>query len=81
MPVLISIIFFLVYHISSITGEKSALQGVISISQGMWLSSFILAPLGLFFSYKAANDSSVFSSARISILLKKTKGLWKVKKS
>lgn len=81
MPVLVSIIFFLIYHISSITGEKSALQGVISISQGMWVSACILAPLGLFFSYKAANDSSIFSSTRISILFKKTRELWKVKKS
>ena len=81
MPVLVSIIFFLIYHISSITGEKSALQGVISISQGMWMSSFILAPLGLFFSYKAANDSSVFNSSVVTNLLTKLKVLWKVKKS
>ena len=81
MPVLVSIIFFLIYHISSITGEKSALQGVISISQGMWMSSFILAPLGLFFSYKAANDSSVFNISVVTNLLTKLKVLWKVKKS
>jgi len=81
MPVLVSIIFFLIYHISSITGEKSALQGVITISQGMWMSSFILAPLGLFFSYKAANDSSLFNSSRVTNLLTKLKVLWKVKKS
>jgi len=81
MPVLVSIIFFLVYHISSITGEKSALQGVININEGMWLSSFILAPLGLFFSYKAANDSSLFSSNRIAIILTKFRALWKAKKS
>ena len=81
LPVLVSIIFFLIYHISSITGEKSALQGVISISQGMWMSSCILTPLGLFFSYKAANDSSIFNSSTVTNLLTKLKVLWKVKKS
>ncbi len=81
MPVLVSIIFFLVYHISSITGEKSALQGVINIHEGMWLSSFILAPLGLFFCYKAANDSSLLNSNKITLIRTKIKALWKVKKS
>jgi lipopolysaccharide export system permease protein len=81
MPVLVSIIFFLVYHISSITGEKSALQGVITITQGMWLSSFILTPLGILFSYKAANDSSVFDTNKIHLLFAKMSLLWKAKKS
>lgn len=81
MPVLVSIIFFLVYHISSITGEKSALQGVITITQGMWLSSFILTPLGIIFSYKAANDSSVFDTNKIHLLFAKMSLLWKAKKS
>ena len=81
MPVLVSIIFFLIYHISSITGEKSALQGVISITQGMWLSSFILTPLGLFFSYKAANDSSLINSSKLHVLISKIRLLWKAKKS
>ena len=60
MPVLISILFFLVYHISSITGEKSALQDVITVSQGMWISSFILTPLGLFLSIQASKDATFF---------------------
>ena len=81
MPVLVSIIFFLIYHISSITGEKSAMQGVLNISQGMWLSSFILTPLGLFFSYKAANDSTLINTNKASVLFGKIKQLWKVKKS
>ena len=60
MPVLISILFFLIYHISSITGEKSALQDVIPVSQGMWISSFILTPLGLFLTIQASKDATFF---------------------
>jgi len=80
MPVLVSIIFFLIYHISSITGEKSAMQGVLDISQGMWLSSFILTPLGLFFCYKAANDSTLINTNYASVLFGKINQLWKAKK-
>jgi lipopolysaccharide export system permease protein len=80
MPVLVSIIFFLIYHISSITGEKSALQDVLTIKEGMWLSSMILTPLGLFFSYKAANDSNLINTSKLSVLLIKIKQLWKQKK-
>jgi len=80
IPVLVSIIFFLIYHISSITGEKSAMQGVLDISQGMWLSSFILTPLGLFFCYKAANDSTLINTNYASVLFGKIKQLWKAKK-
>lgn len=81
MPVLISIIFFLIYHISSITGEKSALQGVITATEGMWISSLILTPLGLYFTYKAANDSSLLNTTIINNAFLRFKGLWKVKKS
>ncbi len=80
MPVLVSIIFFLIYHISSITGEKSALQDVLTIKQVMWLSSLILTPLGLFFSYKAANDANLINTSKLSVLLIKIKQLWKQKK-
>ena len=81
MPVLISILFFLVYHISSITGEKSALQGVISATEGMWISSMILTPLGLYFTYKAASDSPLLNTSIINKVFTIFKGLWKLKKS
>ena len=81
MPVLISILFFLAYHISSITGEKSALQGIISVSRGMWASSLILTPLGIFFTIKAASDSTLFEISMHRGFVKKLKELWNRKKS
>jgi lipopolysaccharide export system permease protein len=71
MPVLISILFFLVYHIISITGEKSALQGVVSVFEGMWASAIFLSPLGLFLTYKANNDRPLFNFSFSSNLFKK----------
>ena len=81
MPVLISILFFLVYHISSITGEKSALQDVISVSQGMWISSFILTPLGLFLTIEASKDATLFDINFHRKFLLRLKQVWPQKKS
>lgn len=81
MPVLISILFFLAYHISSITGEKSAIQGVLSITFGMWLSAFILTPLGIFFIIRAASDSTLFEIRLHKTITLRIKELWNRKKS
>lgn len=60
MPVVISIIFFVIYHVISISGEKFAREGVILPWKGMWISSVILLPVGIFLTYKATTDSALF---------------------
>ena len=60
MPVVVSVIFFLVYYITWTIGEKSAKGGDLSPVIGEWISIIILTPIGLFLSYKAANDSVLF---------------------
>lgn len=60
MPVVVAVIFFLFYYIISTIGEKSAKDGNLSPFIGMWISIIILTPIGLFLSYKAANDSVLF---------------------
>lgn len=61
MPVVISVIFFLLFWILSITGEKMAKEQVIEVYQGMWLATAVLFPLGFFFTYKATTDSAMFN--------------------
>ncbi|MBT8194793.1 MAG: YjgP/YjgQ family permease [Bacteroidia bacterium] len=61
VPVIISVFFFLVYHIISISGEKFAREGVLEAYQGMWLSTFILLPIGLFLMYKASKDAALLN--------------------
>jgi lipopolysaccharide export system permease protein len=60
MPLVVSIIFFLIYHVTSITGEKMAKEGVIPPFKGMWLSAAVLLPVGMFLIYKATHDSVIF---------------------
>ncbi|MFM7218479.1 MAG: LptF/LptG family permease, partial [Bacteroidota bacterium] len=64
MPVVVSILFFVSYHVISITGEKFAREGVLSPPQGMWLSTLILLPIGILLTLKATSDSAIFSAER-----------------
>ncbi len=57
MPVVVSVLFFVIYYLLSITGERLAKEGVLTPIEGMWLASAILLPLGVFITLKAANDS------------------------
>lgn len=60
-PLIISVLLFIVYYIIDNTGYKMAREGRMEVWEGMWLSSAVLLPLGVFFTYKAMNDSAVFN--------------------
>jgi lipopolysaccharide export system permease protein len=62
MPVVVSIVFFVIYHIISITGEKYARAGVLEPEIAMWLASGILLPLGIFLTYKATTDAPLLDA-------------------
>ena len=61
MPLVISVFIFIFYYIIDNTGYKMARDGHIAVWAGIWLSTFVLIPLGVFVTYKAMNDSSVFN--------------------
>jgi lipopolysaccharide export system permease protein len=61
MPVVISVLFFIFYYIINNIGRKMARDGVWDAWQGVWLSSFVLFPLGCFLTYKAMNDSALLN--------------------
>ena len=62
LPVVISVLFFVAYHITSITGEKAAKVGDLSMFTGMWLSSMVLLPVGLFLAFKATSDAPLLDA-------------------
>jgi lipopolysaccharide export system permease protein len=59
LPMVMSILFFLIWQILKNTGEKYGKEGVLPVYQGVWLASFILIPIGLFLTYKASTDSQI----------------------
>jgi len=60
LPVVVSVVFFLIYYIISTIGEKYVKAGDAPPAIGMWVAIYILTPIGLFLSYKAATDSAIF---------------------
>ena len=62
VPVIISVLFFVLYYIVDITGVKFARELMWYPAAGTWLSSLVLLPLGVFLSYKASNDSVIMNS-------------------
>lgn len=62
MPVVVSIIIFLIYYIINSMGERAAKNGTWEIWFGTWISTFVTLPLGIFFTYKATRDSAVFNA-------------------
>ena len=60
-PVVISVILFIIYYIIDNTGYKMAREALWPCWAGMWLSSFVLLPMGIFLTYKAATDSPLFN--------------------
>jgi len=61
-PVVISVVMFIIYYIIDNTGYKMAREGLWTAMQGMWLSSSVLLPIGIFLTYKAAVDAVLFNT-------------------
>lgn len=60
MPMLISIVLFILFWVITITGEKMAKEGSVSSAVGMWMGCAIYLPLGLWLTIKATADSTLF---------------------
>ena len=60
MPLVISVILFIVYYIFDNAGYKMARDGRLDVVSGIWLSTFVMFPLGVFFTYKAVGDTTMF---------------------
>jgi lipopolysaccharide export system permease protein len=60
MPVLMSIIFFILYYMLTITGEKWAKEGLTDSIFGTWFSNLVLLPFGFFFLRQARRDARLF---------------------
>lgn len=61
LPVVISVIIFVLYYIIDSGSTRLARSGEMSMIPGIWMSTFVLAPIGAFFTYKSNKDSVVFN--------------------
>jgi lipopolysaccharide export system permease protein len=74
-PLVFSIIFFVLFYLLNTIGERLAREGVVSCFTGMWLSSFVLFPIGLFLTIKAMRDSQLFNNEAYFRFFKKVRSL------
>src|SRR5690606_22372301 len=60
-PAVISVLFFVIWYVISLSGEKLVEENLISTPAGMWASTYLLLPAGLFLTYKASTDSVIMN--------------------
>jgi len=77
LPILVSVFFFLFYHVLSMIGEKSAKDLSMQAYEGIWLANMTFSPIALFLIYKAKNDTQLIDFSpllkRINQFIKKRK--------
>ena len=61
VPVIISVLVFIIYYIFDNTGYRMAREDEWTVWFGMSISTAVLTPVAAFFTYKANNDSVVFN--------------------
>ncbi len=79
MPVIVSVLVFIIYYIIDNTGYKMARDGKWIVWMGMWTSSAVLAPLGIFLTYKSNKDSVVLNADAYINWFKKIVGIRSVR--
>ncbi len=73
-PLVVSVLLFIFYFIIDNAGYKMARDGKTEVWEGIWLSSAVLLPLGVFFTYKAVGDSAVFNFDAYKALFRRITG-------
>ena len=76
MPLVVAIIFFLLFHLLNMFGEKFVKEGMLPPVIGMWLAVIVLTPVGIFLTYKAMHDSQLFNKEFYNKAFKKIKNLF-----
>ena len=83
-PAIISVLFFVAYWVIDISGTKLARDGAVDAFTGVFISSYILLPTGIFLTWKAIHDSAIFNMDAIKSIWRKIKmkvmGLFKQKR-
>ena len=72
-PAIISVLFFVAYWVIDISGTKLARDGAVNPFNGVFISSYVLFPMGMFLTWKAINDASFFNIDAIKSLWRKIK--------
>ena len=72
-PAIISVLFFVVYWVIDISGTKLARDGAFDAFNGVFISTYILLPIGIYFTWQAVHDSPIFRTGHFKNRYKKIK--------
>lgn len=61
LPLVISVLLFVLFYAINITGEKMGKELVVPVWFGMWMSTLVLLPIALIITFQALRDRSFFS--------------------
>lgn len=61
LPVVFAVIFFVIFFLLNNFGKKFVKEDLVQPLAGMWMATFILVPIGMFFTYKAMHDSQLMN--------------------
>lgn len=75
MPLVVAIVFFLLFHLLNMFGEKFVKEDIMPPFIGMWLAVLALTPVGVFLTYKAMHDSQLFNKEYYNRAFKKLRSL------
>jgi len=72
-PAVISVLFFVVYYVISISAEKFVKEDLLNTFLGMWSACIVLTPIGVWLTYKATTDSSIFNTETYMMFFRRIK--------
>ncbi len=79
MPLVVSVLLFVLYHTLSFTGEKIVRTGNVPVWEGMWIPTTLFLFVGIFLTYKASTDSPIMDSDIYNRYIRKAISVFKKK--
>ena len=80
MPIIASVVFFIIYYIIDTFGHNMISSEQMGVVSGMWISSFVLAPVGIFLTWQATRDSASLNMEAYIVFFRKLFGTARVRK-
>lgn len=80
MPVIVSVLFFIFYYIIDTFGHNMINSEKMGVVPGMWISTWVLLPIGMFLTWQATRDSATLNFEAYIVFFKRLMGTARVRK-
>ena len=80
VPFLVSVLFFIIFYVLTIQGEKFAKRGDIGVVTGVWMPDAVFLIIGLIFLRQARRDARLFDIDFYHIMVDRFRNFWKTRR-